>query len=417
MLLNRPQRHTLSLIMEVTLKIAAAVLTGYLLGSLSPAYILGRLLKGIDIRTAGNMNAGTRNVWKTLGTWPAVVTALVDTTKGVAAMLISTRLLGLPETLGALPAAAAVAGHIFPFYMGFHGGKGTATAIGIFIFITALDIFSGIFSPVTFGALLLTAGIFFIASKNGDAAGIAAFVFMLAAFPVEMAAHGLPLWGPRGEAALGAAICVFLIVHVSATAAARGTFRLEGEIEIKLWRIIARPFALLFIPIDVLWGRRVLLLVIGAVSLAIIAVDVFRFLSAKKLSLFFKASESKRFSSMTYFLVAVFVSFLVFPLEIPYLVLAFSSMGDLGGKLIGMKFGRTRLHKTRTLEGALAFFASGFMTAFIISRLAPSPLLFVILGAAFAAAVEVYFDLLDDNFSVPLVSGGLLLALRFFLGM
>ena len=403
--------------MEVALRILAAVVIGYLLGSLSPAYILGRILKGIDIRRAGNMNAGTRNVWKTLGTWPAVITAVIDTTKGVAAMLVCTRLVGLPAVLAAIPAAAAVAGHIFPFYMGFRGGKGTATAIGIFIYVTAVDIFLGIFSPVTFIALLITAGIFFAASRNGDATGIAAFVFMLAAFPAEMAAHGLPPWGPRGEAALAAGICVFLIAYVSATAAARGTFRLEKKVEIKVWRIIARPFALLFIPIDILWGRRVLLLVVGAVSLAVIAIDVYRFLSTRSFSVFFKASEARRFSSMTYFLVAAFVSFLVFPSEIPYLTLAFASMGDLGGKLIGLRFGRTVLHRTKTLEGALAFFSSGCMTAFIISRLVPSPLLFVILGAAFASVVEVYFDLLDDNFSVPLVSGGLLLALRYFLAI
>jgi glycerol-3-phosphate acyltransferase PlsY len=393
----------LAFIMEAALRIVLSVLAGYLFGCLSPAYLLGRLLKGIDIRKVGYRNAGTRNVKTILGTWPAAVTAIIDTIKGVAAILVSTRLIGLPEIMCAFPAAAAVAGHIFPFYIGFRGGKGTATAIGIFIYITALDMVAGIFSPLSFGALLLTAGVFYAASRNGDAAGIAAFAFMTAAFPVEMIAHGLPPWGPWGEAALASAISLFLLVYVTWTAVKRGTFRLEKRVELKIWRLVARPFALLFIPIDLLWGRRVLLLVVGSISLAFIAVDVYRFLSTRSLSLFFKASEARRFSSITYFLVAIFVSFLVFPAEIPSVVLAFTAVGDLGGKLIGIRFGKTVLHKTRTLEGALGFFAAGFMAAFIIYRLMPCPLLFVILGAGFAAVVEVY------------LTGALLFALRFFL--
>jgi glycerol-3-phosphate acyltransferase PlsY len=116
-------------------------------------------------------------------------------------------------------------------------------------------------------------------------------------------------------------------------------------------------------------------MVVGFVSLDFIAADVIRFLSRSSFALFFKTSEARRFSSMTYFLVAAFVSFLVFPGEIPYLTLAFASVGDLGGKLIGLRFGKTLLHKNKTLEGALGFFAASVMAAYILSRILPVPLL------------------------------------------
>ncbi len=62
---------------------ALPLLAGYLFGSLNPAYFLGRLLKGIDIRKHGTGNAGTTNVKKVLGVGPAVMTGLFDLSKGV----------------------------------------------------------------------------------------------------------------------------------------------------------------------------------------------------------------------------------------------------------------------------------------------------------------------------------------------
>jgi glycerol-3-phosphate acyltransferase PlsY len=399
---------------DLVLKIFLSLICGYLLGSLSPAYILGRLVKGIDIRTVNFRNAGTRNVKATLGLWPAAITAVIDTTKGVAALLVSQMLFGLPPALAAIPVAAAVAGHILPFYLGFRGGKGTATAIGVFIFLTSLQMAEGSFSPITFAALLLVALVFQVAARNGDVTGMVTFLMMTVITPIEMAANGYPPWGPRGDAALDTAISLFIFASITRTAVIRKTFRLERKVEIKPWRLIARPFALLFIPIDLLWGRRVVLLVIGVVSLVFILADIVRFLSKRSIAVFFKAAEARRFSSMTYFLVSVFVSFLAFPDEIPYLTLSFTTIGDLLGKLIGLRFGRTALYKEKTLEGSLGFFGGSVMTAYILSRLLPIPLLFVFLGAGFAALVELYFDLLDDNFSVSLLSGGLLYALRFF---
>jgi acyl phosphate:glycerol-3-phosphate acyltransferase len=393
--------------MSVTFAIAAAAAAGYLLGSLSPAYILGRLIAGIDIREKGFKNAGVRNVKATLGLWPAAVTAVIDVGKGIAAVAFSQRFLGLPEAFVAVPVAAAVAGHIAPFYLRFRGGKGTATAIGAFLWFTAWEIGAGRFRPVTFGALLAVALVMYLASRSGDVAGMVSFLFMLVVTPLEL--------GWSGVGILNMGLSLFMLVSMTITAVRRGIFRLEKEAEIRVWRLAARPFALLFIPIDQIWGRRFLLILVAAVCLCFIVMDLVRLLAKRSVTVLFKPGEVKRFSSMTYFLLAAFISFLVFPGIIAHLGLIYTTVGDLFGKLVGLRFGRTVVARGKTLQGSLAFFGGSLMASYLLSLVLPVPLLFVVLGSAFAAAVELFSVLLDDNFSVSILTGGLLLALRFFL--
>ena len=394
--------------MDTAGRIGLSILVGYLLGSLSPAYALGRMLKGIDIRTVNFKNAGTRNVKATLGTWPAVVTGLIDTTKGIAALLVCRHLIGLPESLVVVPVAAAIAGHIFPFYLkGFRGGAGSATAIGVFLWLTGSEIAAGRFAPLSLAALLFIALLLYLATRNGDATGLVVYLFMAIVTPLEL--------GITGVSVLAMALSAFLFASILQKAVAHGLFRNERGIELKPWRLASRPFALLFIPIDVLWGRRILLLVIGPVALIFIAMDLFRFVSRRRLAGMYKANEAKRFSSMTYFLISIFLCFLVFPDGIPYLGLAYTTVGDLFSKLVGIRFGRHPLYKAKTWEGTAGFFTGSIMTGYLLSLLLPIPVPLMLLGAGFAAAVELFSELLDDNFSVSLLTGGFLAALRYFL--
>jgi len=112
------------------------LLAGYLLGSLSGSLILGRL-RGVDIRSMGSGNAGGTNALRSVGWAFALGVVLVDIGKGVAAALLP--LLSplfsevLPVSLssaGALCGLAAVAGHVWPVFFGFRGGKGAGTAVG-----------------------------------------------------------------------------------------------------------------------------------------------------------------------------------------------------------------------------------------------------------------------------------------------
>jgi acyl-phosphate glycerol 3-phosphate acyltransferase len=113
-----------------------SLLLGYLLGSIPSGYLAGRWCKGIDLRTIGSGSTGATNVLRSVGKGPALVVFLVDVAKGAAAVLLA-RALSQDATLanwievGA--GLAALAGHIWPVWLGFKGGKAVATGFGMFL--------------------------------------------------------------------------------------------------------------------------------------------------------------------------------------------------------------------------------------------------------------------------------------------
>ena len=114
--------------------LVTALFAGYLLGSLSPAYFLTRLLTGRDIRTMGDGNAGTTNVFRNVGVLPGIITAVIDLAKGIMAVYLSHNLLGASLVTAYLSGFAAIGGHILPFYLRFRGGQGAATAAGMLLY-------------------------------------------------------------------------------------------------------------------------------------------------------------------------------------------------------------------------------------------------------------------------------------------
>jgi glycerol-3-phosphate acyltransferase PlsY len=117
-----------------------AIVTGYILGSIPAAYLIGRLKKGIDIREVGSKNMGAVNVYYEVGRAEAVLVSLVDLGKGIGAILLvrwlaGTSLIAPFDFLTGITGVAAVLGHIFPIFLKFRGGKGGATTIGILLFL------------------------------------------------------------------------------------------------------------------------------------------------------------------------------------------------------------------------------------------------------------------------------------------
>jgi len=110
----------------------SGIIIGYLLGSIPTAYIVTRLRKGVDIRNIGSRNMGAANVMREIGTYEGVFVCVIDIAKGAGAIMIA-QALGISELLVFGAGFAALVGHNFPVFVGFRGGRGTASLIGIFL--------------------------------------------------------------------------------------------------------------------------------------------------------------------------------------------------------------------------------------------------------------------------------------------
>ena len=109
------------------------LLAGYLLGSIPSGYLAGRWLAGLDIRREGSGSTGATNVLRVVGKGPALVVFLVDVLKGSAAVLLAKAVLD-PFGVGVVLAGlAALAGHIWPVWLGWKGGKAVATGLGMLL--------------------------------------------------------------------------------------------------------------------------------------------------------------------------------------------------------------------------------------------------------------------------------------------
>lgn len=115
----------------LSMTLALLLLCSYLLGAIPIGLIVGRLIKGIDIRQHGSGNIGATNVWRVLGPFWGSLTFALDTAKGLTPVLLAHHLLPhlfwLPVAAGML----AIMGHNFSVFLGFRGGKGVATTLGV----------------------------------------------------------------------------------------------------------------------------------------------------------------------------------------------------------------------------------------------------------------------------------------------
>lgn len=187
----------------VALVIAAAL--AYLLGALPFGLLVGRLVRGIDLRRHGSGRTGTANALRTLGPKAAAAVLALDLAKGVVAV-VATRLIvgafdpGAAEWAAAVAGVAAVIGHVMSVFIGFRGGRGVATTAGALVALSPLalgivgppalalmwfsryvslgSVIGSLASPVVVGALVLL-----------DAAGIPALAYAVASSAVVVVAH------------------------------------------------------------------------------------------------------------------------------------------------------------------------------------------------------------------------------------
>ncbi|MBI2964593.1 MAG: glycerol-3-phosphate 1-O-acyltransferase PlsY [Chloroflexi bacterium] len=161
---------------------AIALPVAYLLGSIPFGVIVGRLWAGIDIRTVGSGNSGATNVLRTLGLVPAALVLAGDLAKGIAAVLIA-RLVSDSPLVASLAATAAVAGHSWPAFAGFRGGRGVATGAGALFLVSPI---AGAFALVGLVVVAVSRYVS-LGSIVGTAAGMGAIIVLAAAGRLHLA--------------------------------------------------------------------------------------------------------------------------------------------------------------------------------------------------------------------------------------
>ena len=179
-----------------------SLLLGYLLGSIPSGYLAGRWCKGVDLRELGSGSTGATNVLRQVGKGPALVVFVIDVAKGAAAVQLASALTqGTPlgDWIAVLAGLTALAGHIWPVWLGFKGGKAVATGFGLFL---------GLAWPVglaCFGIFLATLSIFRIVSLSSVVAAISLPLLMAAGAPsnanlvVALVAMALVVWRHRSN--------------------------------------------------------------------------------------------------------------------------------------------------------------------------------------------------------------------------
>jgi len=214
--------------MNVVLPVVLIVVA-YLAGSIPFSFLIVKLVAGKDVRREGSHNVGATNVARTAGKLPGIVALLLDIAKGYAVILIARWIVerpGWPFDAGVMPwqsremwialaGLVAVLAHMFPVWLGFHGGKGVATAAGVFL---ALD-------PIVVAGAMLVFAIVLLVFRYVSLASIVS----AASIPVffRFLAAGAPFW--RIVLTIGIALAVITKHHSNIARLAAGTERKLGQ--------------------------------------------------------------------------------------------------------------------------------------------------------------------------------------------
>jgi glycerol-3-phosphate acyltransferase PlsY len=207
----------------------ALIVAAYVVGSIPFSFLIVKLVAGKDVREHGSRNVGATNVARTAGRMPGVIALLLDVAKGYAAVAIARWLTAQPawpfeaglrpweshEFWIALAGLIAVLAHMFPLWLRFHGGKGVATATGVFL---ALD-------PIVLAAAILVFAIVLLVFRFVSLASIVS----AASVPIffRYLANGAPFW--RIVMSIAIAFAVIAKHHENIARLAGGSERKLGR--------------------------------------------------------------------------------------------------------------------------------------------------------------------------------------------
>lgn len=328
------------------------IILGYLIGSFSPGYFFGKIIKNIDIRKFGNGNTGAMNTYRLVGPIYGIITAIFDFLK--APFIYCLSLSGLTPDLAIFPGLAAVVGHIFPFYLGFRGGRGMASLYGLCL--TTI-----IFTQSVFALLLIvgTAVYGIILSEKIIFEAPLRHILKLLALVLPL---GL-IWLPK----------TFVLIFVAVLLA-------------------------IFLIFDLL---RFLMPHLNM-----------RYLH---FGIFAKQKEKNRLSGATLILLSALLIFFFFAKEIAILSFTCFLLADTLAP-IGRVFLPFPFIKDKTLGGAVITFLASLVTGVFLSSLTPLDfsLKIIIINSFLITAFDQLSFAIDDNLLVPLGTAmGLYVAIYF----
>ena len=135
--------------MNESLSIFIVIVVAYAVGSTPFGLVVARLVAGIDIRSQGSGNIGATNVGRTLGAKWGIAVLVLDALKGLLPALLLPMFLQSSETnnaelLGVVSGISTIVGHMFPFWLGFRGGKGVATSLGVVLILAPWGSLAGL---------------------------------------------------------------------------------------------------------------------------------------------------------------------------------------------------------------------------------------------------------------------------------
>lgn len=152
------------------------IIAGYLIGSIPCSYLVGRYWAGIDIRQYGSGNVGMTNVWRNAGRVAGLIALVGDLGKGILGILLA-RYFG-NDLIVALTGIAVLAGHSWPVFLGFKGGKLVATGVGVIL---------AIYPPVGYTAMIIWLAVTGITRyvSVGSITAVVAIPFLMLTFHLE----------------------------------------------------------------------------------------------------------------------------------------------------------------------------------------------------------------------------------------
>lgn len=326
----------------------------YLIGSISPGYILCRLIKGKDLRKLSpEYNTGAKNTYHNVGPFFGYITALIDFFKGFILMSFAYPYL-INQELVVIAGLLTFVGHVFPFYLNFRGGTGVATLGG-----------TTLFSIIYFDPLI--------------------------SIPKLM---------------------IFSAYSLTVSDTLRKKLR-KFHIERKIYRLMAVLIPLIYIS----FGKNFVLKILIPLMILSLIIDIIRLKNERIndflfriLHSFLKEKERNTASTTSLFLISTTLTIFLFTRKIAILAILFAIIGDLFAEIFGTLYGEHKIYKYKTLEGSFACFISCLISGLLFRDFTPIFTNLIVMGSLAATVTELLSVKVDDNLTMPIFTA-LILAL------